>query len=125
MNKITQQRLADLSDLSKSYVSQLENDRVHSGSGGKIRPTEETVAMLAEALNADENEGRLAAGYAPKQPINIQEEKSEYDPLQIPILHEKNKGVLETSIDINLEVRDLLNELNRKMDKLLKKSEER
>ena len=60
---LSQQELADLSGCSKSYISTLERGAVHSGSGGEIRPSEEIVAAIANALNAPINDARLAAGY--------------------------------------------------------------
>jgi transcriptional regulator with XRE-family HTH domain len=54
--------------ISVSYVSALE--REEPGPTGKIRkPTVEIVDKIARALSANKDEARVAAGFAPEQPL--------------------------------------------------------
>jgi transcriptional regulator with XRE-family HTH domain len=66
---LTQQELAERVGCSKSYISTLERDVPHSGSGGSIRPSEAMVADFARALGIPLDALRLAAGYAPLQSL--------------------------------------------------------
>jgi transcriptional regulator with XRE-family HTH domain len=70
--KMTQQELADLAGCSKSYISLLERDGVHSLTGRPVRPEPEVLDRIASALSRNYKEAlqysaeaRLLAGYAP------------------------------------------------------------
>ncbi len=58
---LTQQQVADRTGVSVSYVSKVENDRLHFGD----YPSEKFIHKLAEALNADEDELLLLADKVP------------------------------------------------------------
>ena len=60
-------RLAVASGVSPTYLGILENDGVEKSTGEMRRASEKVVAKIAEALEADEDAGRLAAGYASRK----------------------------------------------------------
>lgn len=57
--------LARLTGLSPTYIGHLVRDFSPNTKSGKVRPSEESVTVIASALNAPIDEARLAAGYAP------------------------------------------------------------
>ena len=58
---------AKAAGISPQYLGLLENDGINHA-GVYQRPSEDVVRKLALALNASEDEGRMAAGYSYKQP---------------------------------------------------------
>lgn len=59
-------RVARLSGVSPTYIGNLVRDYSPTTISGKGRPSEEVVENIAKALEADVDEARLAAGYAPR-----------------------------------------------------------
>jgi transcriptional regulator with XRE-family HTH domain len=57
------------SGVSRQYISNLERGTVQEKSRNPIQPSVEIVEKLAKALDADIDEARLAAGYAPRNGI--------------------------------------------------------
>lgn len=60
---LTQQKLAERLDVSLSYLSKVENERLNAGD----YPSEKFVHRLAEALEADEDELLLLTDRVPAQ----------------------------------------------------------
>ena len=58
---LTQQQVADRTGVSVSYISKVENDRLHFGD----YPSEKFIHKLAEELKADEDELLLLADKVP------------------------------------------------------------
>lgn len=58
---LTQQEVADRTGVSVSYISKVENDRLHFGD----YPSEKFIHKLAEELKADEDELLLLADKVP------------------------------------------------------------
>lgn len=67
---MTQSALAKRVGVSVSYISALERDEPNAVDGSPRRPRVEKVEKIAKALNADMDEARLAAGFAPLHPRN-------------------------------------------------------
>lgn len=63
------QTLGDKAGVSKQYVGFLEKGEPHVLTNKIVTPAIEVIDALAEALSADINEARLAAGYAPKHSL--------------------------------------------------------
>lgn len=110
---ISQHVLAEKAFISTSYVSQIERDALNSSTGKRTRPDEDIVDAIAKALNADENEGRAAAGYAPKQ--------TEYEPgfKDIPVIGVDHKGRIESTRTLEQELITHMSEDIREMKQLL------
>lgn len=64
--RLTQTGLGVRAGISTSYVSTLEREQPHGITNAAPQPTVEVVESIAKALNADIDEARLAAGYAPR-----------------------------------------------------------
>ena len=62
---LTQEELANLTDVNVSWISNLERNFHASKKDGTARPSESLVDKFAEVLGVDRNEIRLLAGYAP------------------------------------------------------------
>ncbi len=63
----SQDELAEKTDQSKSYISLLENAKGHPQTGVPVRPKEEVVARLSEALSLELSTLRSLIGYNPEQ----------------------------------------------------------
>jgi transcriptional regulator with XRE-family HTH domain len=61
--KITLEELHDKTGYGIGYLSMIERAVPHGETGGAIRPSEEFVRKISEALGLDEREGRMLAGY--------------------------------------------------------------
>lgn len=75
-NKISPSELARKAKTSRANISRLVNDAPHPVSGALPKPSEEMVDRLEKALNINNSELRLAAGFAPR---NIGESKEILD----------------------------------------------
>lgn len=64
-NRIKNAELARRVNLSPTYIGNLVRDHSPNSKTGKIRASEEVIEAIAKALNADLDEARAAAGYAP------------------------------------------------------------
>ncbi|PIC85326.1 hypothetical protein CSV72_13920 [Sporosarcina sp. P20a] len=60
--QMTLRYLADLANLSYSFISSLEK--------GRYNPSRETICALAAALEADKNELLILAGYLPNETVD-------------------------------------------------------
>ena len=60
--QMTLRYLADLANLSYSFIASLEK--------GRYNPSRETICALAAALEADENELLILAGYLPNETVD-------------------------------------------------------
>jgi transcriptional regulator with XRE-family HTH domain len=63
--------------ITKSYLSQLENNRSNRKSGAPIRPSMDKVDAIAGALGASVNEARRLAGYPPSESEMLRDEVAE------------------------------------------------
>jgi transcriptional regulator with XRE-family HTH domain len=63
--------------ITKSYLSQLENNRSNRKSGAPIRPSMDKVDAIADALGASVNEARRLAGYPPSESEMLRDEVAE------------------------------------------------
>lgn len=82
---ITQSELARRSGFSREHIRRL----IAGESGSKV----EGVDAIARALNADVNEARIAAGYAPATETE-----------SIPVMHEKNEGEIRASDSLTADM---------------------
>jgi hypothetical protein len=57
-----------------SYISQLENAKPHSKSGGTVQPSEAWIESVAVTFGCPLTEARLMAGYSPMDAIRPNEE---------------------------------------------------
>lgn len=64
-NAISNAELARRVGVSPTYIGNLIRDFSPNSKTGKIRASEPIIESIAKALNANLNEARLAAGYAP------------------------------------------------------------
>jgi transcriptional regulator with XRE-family HTH domain len=103
---ITQRELAKRSGCSVSYISTLERGAVHSGSGGEIRPSEEVVSAIANALNAPLNQARLAAGYKPLDVVYKPKPGNGADIIHEPMTDEEKRRFISTIQDFPKAVRE-------------------
>jgi transcriptional regulator with XRE-family HTH domain len=71
--RLTQQKLAERLNVSLSYVSKVENERLNAGD----YPSEDFVLKLAKALDADVDELRLLTDRVPKALLRRIQEQPE------------------------------------------------
>ncbi|MFN3189120.1 MAG: helix-turn-helix domain-containing protein [Aureliella sp.] len=90
---LTQQQVADRTGVSVSYISKVENDRLHFGD----YPSEKFIHKLADELKADEDELLLLAD---KVPASIREKIQERPELfrQIAKLDKRALDRLQSSL---------------------------
>ncbi|PID14006.1 hypothetical protein CSV63_14695 [Sporosarcina sp. P34] len=79
--QMTLRYLADLSNLSYSFIASLEK--------GRYNPSRETICALAAALEADKNELLILAGYLPNETVDQAITSSKSDELAKEIELEK------------------------------------
>ena len=95
--KLTQRELADLLGVSFTYVSKVENEKLHSGD----YPSEKFIHRLAEMLKVDENELLLLAD---KVPADIRRRIRE-KPEAFRILAEADDNALDQAVKVVEEKR--------------------
>jgi hypothetical protein len=61
-------------DCAASYISMLENAKPHSGSGGRVQPSEAWIETLARTFGCPLSEARLMAGYSAVDAIRADDE---------------------------------------------------
>ncbi|PIC78736.1 hypothetical protein CSV75_15655 [Sporosarcina sp. P18a] len=79
--QMTLRYLADLANLSYSFIASLEK--------GRYNPSRETICALAAALEADKNELLILAGYLPNETVDQAISSSKSDELSKDIELEK------------------------------------
>lgn len=92
---MTQQHLADLMDVSVSYISKVENGKLHFGD----YPSEKFIHKLAAELTADEDELLLLAD---KVPVAIRKRIQQRPELfrKLAAMDKQSLDALESSIGI-------------------------
>ncbi|WP_430452732.1 helix-turn-helix domain-containing protein [Rhodopirellula europaea] len=91
---LTQQQVADQTGVSVSYISKVENDRLHFGD----YPSEKFIHKLAGELNADEDELLLLAD---KVPVSIRKRIRQRPELfrKLARSDKKTLDAIESSLD--------------------------
>lgn len=67
--KLTQEKVAERSGISKAYIGHLENARPHTTTGAKLTPSREKVIALAKAVGGNVNEALRLANYADEENV--------------------------------------------------------
>lgn len=88
--QMTLRYLADLANLSYSFIASLEK--------GRYNPSRETICALATALEADKNELLILAGYLPNETVDQAISSSKSNELSKEL---KLENILQKQISFN------------------------